>query len=384
MISQSGKSQLYNISLFLLSFFSVAKDIYVIENGILFYVLDALEWVFLAILIMVYLMQRYYNTKELLIECIVVLILLVGYIQSGYAVLLRGALLIVAAKGIDFIKICRTLRYGFTSGFYMSIGLYVLGVSRVEDVRRGYSSLGFSYPNVCSGVLLIICILWIIERARRKVGLTECVLCWIIALFDFFVVNSRMATIIIFVLPVFVILFQRLHRKKPGRFMKRLLSWICYVPVIALIITYIAARFYPSIPYLRAIDYLFGSRMYLNYSNLTRYGISLFGQSIVFNTGESIYNMFTGNYSTYNTVDNAYMCLLLQMGIIPMAIYIFANVCVIKKANRRSQYEIMAIAILICIYGLTESSIVNVLYNVPLIYLMSDYSDRTARIDIEK
>lgn len=102
-----------------------------------------------------------------------------------------------------------------------------------------------------------------------------------------------------------------------------------------------------------------------------QYGVNIFGQATSWQLNENFYNSVTGLYSTYNTVDNAYICLLIQMGVVSTVIYIVAFIKNVKMAFDNNDSVLIMMILLLAMYGITESSTIEVFINIPFIYLLS-------------
>ena len=110
----------------------------------------------------------------------------------------------------------------------------------------------------------------------------------------------------------------------------------------------------------------------MNYYNFSKSGVNFFSTGVSFVSGENIYNEVTGYYSKYNTIDNSYVCLILQMGLVATLTYIIGHITVCKKALEENNISVLTSIILITILGMFESSILEIYINIPFLYMLTN------------
>lgn len=289
------------------------------------------------------------------------------YIYSGYTALLQGFILIVGAKNEKGSDIFKILMFCFTFVVFIAIFLYLFGISNSGIARRNAISLGFTTPNVCAGIIQTIWFLFIslyginaFKSIRGNLFILFMVLCFVF-------IKSR-ASIVLMILSVFLIpLMKKFLNSKHNRVLR--IALYLLVPLLTML-TYLSAKYYTSFTFLQQANMLFGSRIFMNYYNLQKYGISMFGQSFSYN-GELMYNTVTHMYSTFNTLDGAYICLIIEMGLVGTIIWIVAHTLLIRRCLQENYYGLLVSAILIMFYGLTESSVVSIFISFPLLFIFS-------------
>ena len=123
---------------------------------------------------------------------------------------------------------------------------------------------------------------------------------------------------------------------------------------IMLSLTYISAIVYPNSITL-FLDKIITSRFFLLNYHLMRNQITLFG-SIV-------------DYSIY-TLDNSYLSFLLQYGLIPTLVFVFASIITVCKAWKNKDGYIIALLLGFLMYGFTENGIFDIYVNFTYLYLL--------------
>ena len=84
-----------------------------------------------------------------------------------------------------------------------------------------------------------------------------------------------------------------------------------------------------------------------------------------------IYNSISDKWTTYMTVDNVYVGMLLQMGLLSTLLVFGAYYCLIKKFSILDEYPSIIVLSLLCIYGLVETSILSVYVCFPFLVLLN-------------
>ena len=272
----------------------------------------------------------------------------------------------MAAKGRNFDHIVSIIFNAYICAIFVTVLLYLLGISNSGIQRRGYSAIGFGSANVVGGYILICYLIWL-YKARNHIKIL--IVTAVIALFVYFVINNRSVVFLTLLAPLCLQCFKHLVNSNKGNIILK--NTIVWLPVICILICIITAEMYPINSVIQKIDVLFNQRIYLNYRNITLYGVKIFGQYIIWGNGQTFYNPITGTYSTYNTVDNSYICLLIQMGVAMTVIYVLLFAKVAKKMFAEKNAALLCFMVILAFYGMTESSILDVFVSVPFISLMS-------------
>lgn len=327
--------------------------------------LDFIEWPFYIILIILIFLKKMYRIRELLGLVSLGGVLLFIYFYSGYAALFKAFVVIVSAKGLASGLIIRTMRNIYGCILALSFLLFITGWSDAGLQRRGYQTYGFITVNVCGGILFILCLLTLLNERKRK---KKILISYFFCLTIFLITDNRSVSALLFIAPIIEACFTKILSKDK----KLLYRWGMYfIPVFGIGLSLITAEAYPISSFLQKLNVILNSRIYLNYFNLHQFGIHLFAQNVHFVSGANIFNAVTGTYSTFNTVDNAYMCLLLQMGAVAAGIYVIGHMILCKRLIDDNDSALLTIIFLLGIYGMFESSILNIYINIPFLFLLT-------------
>ena len=110
---------------------------------------------------------------------------------------------------------------------------------------------------------------------------------------------------------------------------------------------------------LMKINGLLSNRLVLGSRALRQYGISIFGQNIIWNGhGTDIIN-----HNIYNFVDSSYLRVLLDNGIIFLVLVLFAYSFFLYKLLIKKQYSILIVLISVLLLSFTEPWLIDVMYN---------------------
>ena len=333
--------------------------------------LNNIEWLLYLMLFVQVIFLNKYSKKQLVILAFSGLFLTVGYIISGYAALLRTFLVVVASKKVNYRRIFMTIFYAVVFSFICVFLLYFLKISDAGVLRRGYKAFGFSQTNVCCYIIQTACFTWFAAHDNLKLTKEKTMILWSIAFLNYKLLGGRNTSIILFLFPIVTAVIETIVKRKKYKYIKQC---ICLFPVLCHGITMATTMLYEKNKLVQRINDMIGSRIFLNYFNFYEYGLSLFGKQTIFNDGKTLYNKVTNKYSTYNTIDNSYMCLTLQMGVIGTIIWLATFFITIAKMVKNEKTILISITLLLCIFGLFESSIIEIIIGFPLIFLFADDS----------
>lgn len=359
----------YLVSLFVLVFLSELSG-NAFFSGISYFskIVNIIEVIIYVILVAI-IIKKKYLPRELALVAILGVILLYSYLESGMAAYFRGLLLIVAAKDEDFKDILSTCFYAMVLSFGVTFILYVIGLA--PDMTGEYAKqgmgLGYGHPNQGGQVLTSIFILWYIisyyDTQKKKFCISI-----LMGFFVYFITKSKTAFAIIIMLPVLVFIMEYIIGKYKNN---KLLKILCGgVQFILLAFTYISAHLYLTNKIVQDIDLFLTNRIFLNWYAFTNNTISLLGQEITLNV-TGVYNPVRGVGNITTTIDNAYAFSLLIMGLIPTFIVSIAFIFVIKKCWENGESILIAAAIVIALYGLTETVILEIYINFIYLYILS-------------
>ena len=377
-----GKIQLFTCTLFLLAFVYELKFIYCFANSTMYAQAADFVEMFAYVVLMTMIVYNRFSLKQLLLIVISGVILLMGYVKTGYAVWFRSFLIILAAKDVPFEKIRKTMLRVYLSVIGLGILLFVLGISDAGVGRRGYLGFGFIGANALSTMLTVAVLLWIC--GKEKLHIQDVFFIWCLAILDFLLLNSRTAVIALCLLPLLYAAVGKMI-KKESRLGERFVvnfQALFFAVTIGLVILY------PKSSFLRySLDAALNWRLFLNFNNIHRFGVPLLGQNVqLFDETSTYLNYYTQEYhfTTFNTVDNTYIVVLITLGLLPTLCFLICNIFVSKKAWNNRHVTLLTTVMILSLYGFMESSMQEIYINFPYLYLLAAPSQKANHHRVRK
>lgn len=358
------------VSYTILSFlFCIQFSAIVVNTKRLIEIIGIIEYVFYILLTICIFTSKKYTLRELIIISICFSVGIIIKINTGYGWMLFVSLLVTSVKGIEFKKICKVIFWGIFIGTTIVLLLYVLGISDSGIKRRGFSGYGFSHPNNFSELILVMCFLQVF-LIRKEIKIIN-VKMLIIAILNYLLLGNRSVSIILIVYPGMVWLLRYLYKSKKRKFLMAKNILIMSFPICQFF-SVITAILYTKFPSIQTLSMILNSRIFEAYYNLNYFGYSLFG--VFTNFSEYTYDPTRNLYFSYNVLDNSYIGVLIEMGIIASIIWGIAHMASAKKMDTNREVELLAIYILSAIYGMIESSFRVVFVDFTIFYLLSNHN----------
>lgn len=366
------KSTTVSIPIFcfgMLYFIYYLKRTYLVASSpLIFNILDYTEWPIYIFIFFYEIIKAKFRIRDLILIFFVGCIFLFGYISAGYAELLKAMMIIVALKNVDFHKLFDVMYRILAVSIALTVLLYLLGLSDAGIQRREANALGYAQANSIGYVLMALILLTIVRK--EKVGLWNKILLALLNLAGFILSDSRMG----FLLACVALLFSNsriyaLIKKK--RFIEFALS---VLPAILMMFSLFTAVLYRKNAFVQWLNSLFNERIVMNSYILMTKGISLFGQPIEYHglTTEAIYNPVTKSWSHFMTIDNAYVCLIIEFGLITTIVFGIIYFKLMQNLFKYGAINIAFVMTIISLYGVTESSIISVYVAFPFVLLLNE------------
>lgn len=301
-----------------------------------------------------------YNLKEFIIISVIGIILLVGAYLTKENALLFSMILIIGAKNCDIKKIAKVYFYTYIAIALIVFVLYFCGILPEFGMYRGDSArfaMGFNHPNLLGRLILVIAISEII-MCKDKLSKLHYISLILMALFVYLVPQCRSAFLCLSVMIIFLIInrFNKLNNK----FFKTL--FLSAIPILAIASLVCAILYNPNSSTWEIINTFSSSRIY--YSNIA---YKLFGYTSVL--GQNVIP-FLDNVTLI--IDNCYIRLICEFGIIALYLFCYINVATIKKAFYNKRFNIAIILVIMGLFGIFELHSYVAIYNLALLALTAD------------
>lgn len=291
-----------------------------------------------------------YSRKQLLEITALLLLLAISRYNSQYddGYLLYSMAIALSCRQVQPNELIRRLFGIYLAIFFGVLFLYRMGIfAPLESSEERYRmNLGFSHYNTLGMVIVCIVMLWILLRYEKVCWLDY--LIWIsAAYFVWEVPNSRTSSLCIMILIAGVFLGRCFDL---FRFRAVKILALSVFPAMAAF-SYFTSFFYtPDNNLLAALNTLFTGR--LSYGNfyLNKYKIPLLGQKI----RRISPTIAVKNGLLAEILDNGYLRVLLQLGIITFIVLMLIFSYILYKALKEKHYAVVIGLAVISFYNVSE------------------------------
>lgn len=275
-----------------------------------------------------------FSIKELFFIASISFLFLISTVIVKNKNLLIFFTFIVGANNISLKKIIKWSLITHIVAMLFIIGTTYIGIIQNNVIIQGHrnrESLGFLYPTTGAHYGLYVILKWLYVR-RNKINWFEILAALLAAGFLYWKTDTRspfMLSIIVIsggVVLKYVDILRRYHK------LYSLIAIMC-VPVACIAFLIIAYKFSWENVFIANLNRIINGRLNLAHDGLMNYGISLFGQHIVWIGG------IPGPGEVYNYVDSSYAMLLINYGIVIFTIVmLWAEVCSIQIVRQKDTY----------------------------------------------
>lgn len=297
------------------------------------------------------------NIKKWILCIVSVAIAIFSFIKTDDSLLLQLALLIIASLRVDFKSIVK--KDLVVKAIILIFILFAYSNNLVETLyfaRNGKIrySFGFNHPNTF-GFFIMSAFFEYVYLKKENINKIAFILLTGIVIYLLNLAGSRSSQITIM---MFVVLFiaQVILSKRNNKRSKRNIINTNSVALTFIILTvgslYITKQYELSSYFAEQIDNFFSGRILLQMVFLQNYDINIVGNNV--------------NY--FATLDNVYIRILINFGILAWFFFGFIYCKGISKGNKLENKTIVNIIFVLLIYGLMEWYIIRPALNIFLIY----------------
>lgn len=330
---------------------SVIQTVSIVSNsGIALKILNYAQWILCTFDLLIIVTSKC-TIKQFFIIGIALTFLFIGYYESGMSVLFRGALLIIASRDILYNRLYHV---GMRTYAFMVSIIFILGFCNLipSNYRRGYSSYGFVHPNML-GLYILVILCYIIILYYKKIKLWNYIIFLLIAFANLMLTDSKNSSIIMVIAVILLFILKTFGEKLLiNKFF--VLGLYLLMPILFVLSCYVAINFDINNEIYFQMNIQFSDRLSMAHTFINYYTPQLFGQEI-----------------TRIMVENSYIVLLWQDGIIPSLLFLFIYLRLINKAIQYYDYGALVCLICFAIYGLAEVKSFDIYCNVALLTLLT-------------
>lgn len=310
-----------------------------------------------------------YTVKNILRVICLIFLLLVTRLIVGVSPLLDLLIVTLGLQSIQLEKILKTFFSAQVISAVLTLILFFLNI--IPDrllIRDGVerSSLGFWHPNTTGLVLLSIFILTLFISKRKNILLVLIIFNFLSYLV-FMSTNSRTSFILIGC-STLIAIFDLIIQGKARLILKS--KWIIPTLIVMFFLgSYIASSIYSSAPsnlFLNELNTMLSNRISIGSRFIDEYGISLFGNPIIYNSSNFNNQVVIG--ASYWVLDNIYLKYILNYGLVSSILLISYFYVVISKLNSKYIVAFNLYSLVYLIYGLSEQSAFSITINVFMLF----------------
>lgn len=273
-------------------------------------------------------LDKEYTGNQVVVFCFLAVIVVISCMCSGNLDLFCFFCFIFGIKDISYIKVLKIaflinmiiiaiIAIGVCIGVIPNemAGTIVWSNTMISDKFVARYNLGFGHPNTASAVVFFTTMLYMC--IRNKCSFLELLISFGINFMVYQNTGSRTCFLITIVfLPLMYCFVNKRALQK---------CWQMFFMIASVIIvlgsTFMQIFYDPNNETLAELDSMLSRRLWLGHQGLLDYGITLFGQNILWiNDPNNEYGL------PYNIVDSAYMKILLENGIV---VFIFLCIAVV-------------------------------------------------------
>lgn len=301
------------------------------------------------------------SIKNLIIYAIIILFAIMSYVNSKMTDYLTLVLVVIATKDIDIKKIVKFLFEYYLIILIVHMIAYLimmlLDSSSIHVIQRdtiSRYSFFLGHPNTFAAIIAWTNIMYLYLK-YEKINKIDYIVTCLVALFIFFVPNSRTSALLLVLTIIFIVIFKR-NKKKLINLLKFAIPFISITMFITLFNN-------DKIASINELDSLFNARIKLSIAIYENFGISMFGEYIPF--GEELKILYQYGL-TQLTVDSTYYSLLFSYGIVNtiMFIFIYTRLCL----KKHTESKIILFLVIWSIYAITETLALSPILCFPLLF----------------
>lgn len=294
-----------------------------------------------------------YTFNEFMFSFSVVILGMATYFVTKREGILLTILTIVGLKDVEIGKVFKCTFFIRVIMYISTISLTLLGLIENKKIlhwREGVGyvyryGLGYDHPNLLHSTLFILVALFL-YLYYKNLNIVHYSFIFILNLIIYKFSLSRTGFYLI-ILSLILTIFMK---KDKTNLKYKLTSLV--IPSCVLF-TFVSGFFYGKLEIFNKIDRLLSGRIYYTSYFLKNYSLSLFGN-----------NLYVDN----NLIDNSYIILLANYGIIVFILYLAIYRKVIKNFIINRLDKELLVIIIFSIYGITEGFLPNIFMNISLVF----------------
>ncbi len=304
--------------------------------------------------------DRYISTINIFWWCVLLLMsLLITYNSRNYRIVIAIAFFMFAANNVRPKLLIKTSFIAVSIVWCITVLSAFMGLipfNYITDGERIRYCMGFGYISFPANFLIHALLMWIFIRGKRPKWF-EIILILFLNFFVFYYSRTRM---VFYTILMITFLWTIMHKIN----LKSMISKIFFgLSFVWCAISSIGLQYFftPSKPWMLLLNSLFSSRLALGREAINRYGFSMFGQYIEWNTTVS---------SEYFYVDSSFLNIALNYGVV-LLILLVVGFTILMFRNIKSGDRYLVLALFgIAFHAITDPQLFSLTYD-PFICLLA-------------
>jgi hypothetical protein len=302
---------------------------------------------------------------EILIMGMFVVLAVMG---SGNKTLIFYFLILLAAKDVEKSRIIKITLFVQTAVMVLIISMSQIGIlpDNIADAdTRARHSLGFEWANTAPFFYFFMMMSYIYLR-KEKLRVIEIIIMEAINYVFYILTDTRMSFALSSLMLVYVFLMKFYWQNRSDKIQKN--KFLILAPAVMCIAAIGIHVFYnPDNNRWQSLNTLLSGRLKLGRDGIEKYGVSLFGTPI-----EWIGFGSNAPKGTYNYVDSSYVQIMLEYGIIFLAIIVVLYMYIMYMAVKEKDFYLQTMILFVVIFSITEPRLLHLAYN-PFPFLAISY-----------
>lgn len=309
-------------------------------------------------LFLVWMFLQKYSIKSFTVRITFLLIAVLTYIATGETVFLIMLMTAMIFTSVDYKKAFRYLlniRVLLLLVVIFASLVGILNINAISIVKGGTTSavvgygLGYNHPNQLGCTVCVLLLMYACYK-NEKIKYRNIALIGVIELIAYIVTKNRTGAFISALLVIALLLYKnKVASKRFINILEKSGKWI--MPLCALLalglplmMASVSGR---AKVVLYAINGIIGSRFTHSARVFENYSVPLFGGVIDFDKLQTLYQ--------YSIVDNGYLRLIYNFGIVGFAVFMVLYFLTVRKLIRKKEYIYIIVIILMSLMGITEN-----------------------------
>ena len=309
-------------------------------------------------LFLVWMFLQKYSIKSFTVRITFLLIAVLTYIATGETVFLIMLMTAMIFTSVDYKKAFRYLlniRVLLLLVVIFASLVGILNINAISIVKGGTTSavvgygLGYNHPNQLGCTVCVLLLMYACYK-NEKIKYRNIALIGVIELIAYIVTKNRTGAFISALLVIALLLYKnKVASKRFINILEKSGKWI--MPLCALLalglplmMASVSGR---AKVVLYAINGIIGSRFTHSARVFENYSVPLFGGVIDFDKLQTLYQ--------YSIVDNGYLRLIYNFGIVGFAVFMVLYFLTVRKLIRKKEYIYIIAIIMMSLMGITEN-----------------------------